>query len=129
MFNHGPRSITGLYKDTIDWAFPSGSRRTRREYPYSYDAYFVWRDFDKHDQPKSIGGEYSDRLMQHDHKKYEKARDDSSGGWIEDISKEQAKKFIESYYDGKYECVGFAACCNVSNGYGIGIFYIQLKEY
>lgn len=109
-----------------DWCNEYGPKRSPREYPYSYSAHYVWRDFDKKEMPKNISPIYSDRMKMWDRDKYMAVTKDT--GWIEDISQSQAKNIIESYYDGKYECVGFARECNVSNGYGVGIFFIRAKN-
>lgn len=108
-----------------DWCFDDDpNKRTKEKYPYSYDAHYLWRDFEK-DNMEGISSVYSDRMMQWDSEKYERARSFSGGGWIESISKEAAKKFVQSYYGGKYNCVGFGICCNQSTGYGIGLFFIK----
>lgn len=110
------------YQPSYDWCF-SGSRRTPVEYPYSYDAHYTWCEFDKENAPKNHDCSYSDRMRDWDPKKYEEARLASGGGWIENISEDQAKKFVEVYWGGTRKCIGFAKCCNVSNGYGLGIFF------
>lgn len=115
------RGLIYGYK-TYDWCF--GGSRTPESHPYSYDAFYVWRDFDKDDM-SGIGGEYSDRLQQWEPEKYAHARREAGMGAIENVTREQARKFIKAYYGGKYECVGYARCCNVSSGYGLGIFYIR----
>lgn len=131
---HSPNYLDDHYGGMIsraglmyDWCWPC-QQRTREQYPYSYDAHYKWRDFDKDNPPEGMDCIYSDRMMQWDYEKYEAARQKVDAGWIENISREKAEGIIDAYYDGKYKCVGFAACCNVSNGYGIGIFFIVPKE-
>lgn len=118
--------LTGHYAALYDWCQPYG-KRTREEYRYSYDDHYVWREFDKHDIPKCVDVIYSDRMREWDAGSYELARKESKAGWMEDLTKEQAKRFIEIFYAGAYECVGFARSCNHSTGYGIGIFFIKEK--
>lgn len=110
---------------SYDWCF--GGSRTPEQHPYGYDAFYVWREFEK-DAMDGIGAEYSDRLQQRDPAKHERARSLAKMGWIESTTKEQAKRYIDHYFGGEYECVGFARCCNVSNGYGLGIFYLRKVE-
>lgn len=118
-------------RPVYDWCFGE-TGRTPEQHPHSYDAHYLWRDFDKADreamQAEEIQSVYSDRMMQWDSKKYEAARKASKAGWIENIDRRTAEKFIESYYDGKMICVGFGKCCNVSTGYGIGLFFIKPKS-
>ena len=109
----------------LDWC--GHGKRTPRDHPYSYDAHYIWRDFDKHNMPKGVDGSYSDRMQMWDSEMYDKARTESGGGWIESISRKQAEKFVEVYYEGTRKCVGFAKACNVSNGYGLGVFFTVAK--
>lgn len=109
-----------------DWCFP-GQHRTLEEHPYGYDAHYTWREFAKN-KMTGIEGLYSDRMRDWDPEKYTAAAKASGGGFIEHISQDQAKTFIETYYDGTKECVGFARCCNVASGYGIGIFFVRDKS-
>ena len=106
----------------VDWVDEGKQNLTRQHFPYSYDAHYKWRDFDKNAQPEGLTVVYSDRMQSWDYDKYAKAT--KNLGWIEDISKTQAKAVINSDYEGKYQCVGYAICCNVSNGYGIGMFFV-----
>ena len=111
----------------MDWCFENNSGRTPREYPYSYDAHFSWRDFDKSDM-EGIDIVYSDRMRDWDPEKYKTALNTVGRCWIENISRDAAKRLIEIYYDGAYECVGFGRCCNMSSGYGIGLFYLRTRK-
>jgi hypothetical protein len=110
--------------ERTDWVDEQGNKRTRRNHRYAYDAHYVWREFNKNKQPKSIDAVYSDRMREWDGPLYESCITKDTG-WIEDISKEEAKRIIHEYYDGTMECVGFARECNQSSGYGIGLFFIK----
>ena len=112
--------------DQLDWCSEDDENFTPQQRPYSYSAHYTWRDFDKNDIPADVGSVYSDRMREWDTEVYTEAT--KGLGWIENISKSQAKKLIKTYYGGKYECVGFAKTCNVSNGYGLGIFFIREKK-
>ncbi len=117
-----------LLFDRVDWVDEHCSKRTRQEYPYSYDAHYTFRDFDKKKQPEGLDAVYSDRMRYWDPDAFEKACKAVKKGWLENLTKSEAKKFIEVYYAGKYKCLGHAACCNVSSGYGIGLFFIVPEE-
>jgi hypothetical protein len=114
-----------------DWCFAQNSGRTRQAHPYSYDAHFVWRDFDKADM-SGIVSVYSDRMRDWDPRKYDAAMSAATKAtgrcWVEDLTKESTSRFIEVYYDGVMDCVGFGRACNVSTGYGIGLFFIKDKS-
>lgn len=101
-----------------DWVDPSRTR-SPEEYPYSFDAHYIWRDDLTGATPI-----YSDRMWEWDWEKAKAAfKNNQRGRRV----KHECKEIIERYYDGKYECVGYALCCNVSNGYEIGIFYVREK--
>lgn len=111
-----------IYYATTDFCDQSATRE-RRAHPYSFDAHYIWRNFNKNKIPKRIGTVYSDRLMQWNVEKYKEAFDGQ--GWIDQLTKEQCIKAIDIYYTGKYKCVGYAVACNVSSGYPLGVFYIE----
>ena len=113
------RSIDG--SQSYDWVHEHCTR-SPREYMYSYSEHYVWRDFDKFNMPEDVTSAYSDRMMQWDYEKYKKCV--KGVGWIENVDKKTAKRIIKEYYDGKYECVGFAKSCNWSTGYGLSLIHI-----
>lgn len=113
-------------KSMYDWTDEHSRMRTPQAHPYGFDGHFKWRDFDKNKTPKGLDMVYSDRMNQWDSEKYKEAF--AGSGWIQGLDKKTSKEVIEKYYDGKYECVGYAVCCNVSNGYPIGMFYLMPKE-
>lgn len=112
---YNPYDVSFMY----DWVDPTQTR-TPENYPYSFDAHYIWRE-----NLKGASGVYSDRMWEWDREKAKMAFDGVGQRAIRD--KQKTKKVIEKYYDGKYECVGYALCCNVSNGYEIGIFYLKEK--
>jgi hypothetical protein len=117
-----------LQRIRYDWCFSSGrEQRTPEEHPYSFDAYYLWRNFEKSDMD-GIDSVYSDRMRDWEPEKFEAAMEAAGKGWLDKMTEDRAKAFIKVYYDGKYECVGFGRCCNVSNGYPIGIFFLKEKK-
>jgi hypothetical protein len=119
---------TRIRASRYDWCFSSGNnQRTPDEYPYSFDTYYLWRDFEESDM-EGIDSVYSDRMRDWEPEKFKAALEASGKGWIDRMTKERAKTFIKVYYDGKYECVGFGRGCNVSNGYPLGIFFLKEKK-
>lgn len=103
-----------------DFVNPRNNRGPDK-YPYSFDTYFTWRP--DPDKAEGAGAIYSDRMREWDWEKAKMAFKDS--GSTESMKPNQAKRVIELYYDGKYECVGYAVACNQSSGYPIGVFYIK----
>ncbi|WP_420415307.1 hypothetical protein [Roseibium sp.] len=104
-----------------DWV-SGGHGRTPEEYPYSFDAHFIWKSAGV-DEDSAI---YSDRMWQWDRKKAKIAFQDRQAA--RRLGRKEAEAIIDRYYDGKYECVGYAYGCNQSNGYPYGIFFIREKQ-
>lgn len=110
-----------------DWTHHGN--RTPEEYPYSFSAHYLWRDFDKNDIPKGVSSEYSDRMRGWDNAAYERAREAVNfSEMTAQLDRASAKQFVEIYHGGACECVGYARDCNVSNGYPLGIFFIRSKS-
>lgn len=109
-----------------DWVSTSEQiHRTPVEYPYSFDAYYIWRDFDKADMPDDVHPVYMDRMRAWDPETYSKSFKAVAG--IYQTNRKYAETFIDTFYDGKYTCVGQAIACNHSTGYEIPIFFIKGK--
>jgi len=120
-------SSDGVVHPHMDWCFGE-SGRSPREAPYGYDAHFAWRHFDKRNPPANMHSVYSDRMQQWDPEKFALARKAAGENcWIENLTPDAARRFVEVYYDGTQECIGFGRCCNQATGYGIGLFYIRPK--
>jgi len=104
-----------------DWEYP----KTPEQYPYSFDSYYVWRDFDKTELSDEIETVYSDRMYQWN---YEKAKTVFKGKQIlNNLNKKECKKIVKEYFGSDTKCIGYALSCNISNGYPIGVFFIQKK--
>lgn len=100
------------------------STRTPKTHPYSFDAYFVFRDFDKSVSNPKRHVIYSDNLMYNDSEKFKKGTN-TAGNNVASYSKSEAKKFAKACFGSKYKCVGYSITCNVSNGCPIGMFWIE----
>lgn len=118
LFEHGYLGYGGR---RYDWVDPFCTR-TPEDHPYSYSAHYLWRTFADDAKPPGMAAIYSDRMARWDHDKYRAAM--QGRGFIEGLSRQACEEVIESYHDGKFRCVGYAVCCNVSSGYPIGIFFI-----
>lgn len=115
----------GSYDYTMqyDWCF-GGSRRTPEEYPYSYDAFFIWRKA-KYAEGSAV---YSDRMFQWDYDKAREAFKNTGAQGSCHITPEQANQIIKKYYGADHECLAYAVGCNVSNGYPYSIFWVKKNE-
>lgn len=100
-------------------------KRTKRDYPYSYDPFVVW---DNRQDAKAESAVYSDRLLQWD---YDKTRELSkkhfgeSGDYYSRRRPESIEAFLCDYFGKKIKLAMIMECCNVSSGYPIWIFYYQ----
>lgn len=67
-------------------------------------------------------------MRQADTEKYYYAMNKVGPKWIRNFTVQNCIDFIKAYYDEKTNCAGFALSCNVSNGYDIGIFFIERNK-
>lgn len=102
-------------------------KRTKEEYPYSYDAYVVW----KKDYRKGKGNAvYSDRLLQWDYDKYNKYSKEvwnNEGQYFNDRRPEDIEKFLSLYFGKNIKLTVIMEGCNVSNGYPYWVFFYEDK--
>lgn len=102
-------------------------KRTKNEYPYSYDPFLIW----KGDYHKGVGSVvYSDRLMQWDYKKFNKCCKKvwgNEGQLFYNRKPEDIEKFLSLYWNKEIKLTAIEEGCNVSNGYPIWIFYYESK--
>jgi hypothetical protein len=110
------------FKIMYDWVDPN-KNSSPEESPYSFDAFYIWRDFDKENMAKNISVFYTDRMFQWDYEKAKRAFEGRKG--IETLTKDDCIKITKKYFGNKARCVGYALCCNVSNGYPIGMLFIK----
>lgn len=111
----------------FDWVDPDGELRDPITFRYSYSPYYLWRDFNKYHKPENIQVVHYDRMRQWDPEAFAKAFKGIGGLRMENLTKKEAQKIIRIYFNGKYECVGFAVGANMSNGYPIGMFFMKEK--
>lgn len=134
-----PYGMRVVRQERYDWMFPSGSeRRGPQEYPYSYEPYYLWRDFDK-ENPPPHDTIYTDRMREWDYKKWNRVMDRKKkkwygqlgdlGGWGLRWNKRQSNIITRRYFGGGYRCIGYGIGANVSNGYEYGVLAIQSPEH
>lgn len=115
-------------RNQLDWCF-GDSGKSPIQSPYSFDAHYLWRDFDKADIPDHNSA-YSDQMNQWDHEKYMAAFDRKStkfgklsGRGLMGLSKSDALIITKRYWGEDTKCIGYALDCNRSSGYELGIFF------
>lgn len=113
---------------TYDWVSPEGSR-TPEDFPYSYDAHYLWRDFDPADEtstktPKLVV--YSDRMRDENPEKFDRFLVPGifPERFIYNMTRSQCEAFVAGFYDGKYIPVGYARATDVPSGTSMGIFFL-----
>jgi len=93
-------------------------RRTKREYPYSYDGFVTWRGGENSEVNNTI---YSDRLLQWDYDKYNKLSEKHFGNQGQiffDRSPEKIQSFLRDWCNSpKLKLILVMEYCNVSSGY------------
>lgn len=110
-------------------------RRTKSEYPYSYDG-FVQERCGKNSE--ATGTVYTDRLLQWNYKNtrrllrkyfYDGKNEWSCGDSWRDRSAERIGKFLSEWFRRKVRVVLVMEYCNASNGYPIWrIDYAEIKK-
>lgn len=98
-------------------------KKTKREYPYSYDPYVYW---DSHKKKEKTHTVYSDRMWQWDYAKYNQASTKAFGSAkqiLTGITGGQMQELLRAYYDNdKIELLLVVEYCNISNGYPLWRF-------
>ncbi|PFA29615.1 hypothetical protein CN384_07975 [Bacillus thuringiensis] len=100
-------------------------KKTKREYPYSYDPYVVWKKDYVEAKSHTV---YSDRLLQWDYKKFEECCMDVWGNHRQGFNgrePEDIERFLSRYFGEKVKLTVIMECCNVSSGYPIWVFYYE----
>lgn len=96
-------------------------KRTKSEYPYSYDPIVVFRNF----QLESDNTVWSDRLFQWDYEKYNKLCTKHFGNesqyWY-DRNPELVESFLSDYVGYEIKLVRITESCNVSSGFPVWSF-------
>lgn len=106
-----------IYYEGAD-EFGNPVKRTRSEYPYSYDGLVTWRGGENKEATTTI---YSDRLLQWDYEKcramMQKHFGKQSDYWSE-YTPEQIEGFLREWCDApELKLIFIMEYCNVSNGY------------
>lgn len=100
-------------------------KRTKEEYPYSYDSYVVWEeDYNK----TTNNAVYSDRLIQWDYDKFNKCCRNIWGNerqYFNDRSPKDIGKFLSLYFDKEVKLTVIMEGCNFASGYPYWIFYYE----
>lgn len=103
-------------------------KRSKYEYPYSYDAHVLHRLRDNVDGMTSV---YSDRMMQWDWDKFHDSCQEVFGDKgqlfnVPDRSPELIEKFLQLYFDEpELQLIAVEEGCNVSNGYPYWVFHFK----
>ena len=107
------------------WVDPRHTR-TKQEWPYSYDEFFIFGD--RHAiKGDDVHGVYSDRLEQWDRTAFQRAAKPFQKRF-EAFSRDECSQFLTDYYGKPTKCVALAEGCNVSNGYPYHIFWFTQTE-
>lgn len=114
-----------FYPQFLDWD-GNEVERTPDKYRYSYDAYVTYKKADKYKHAA-----YSDRLFQHDYKKYNKLckkHFGNEGQYWDDRSEKKIQAFLRDFYGKpKLELVGIMNGCNASNGFPYWVFMFDCE--
>lgn len=100
-------------------------KKTRAEYPYSYDAYVIWQNNYQKDKSQTV---YSDRLKQWDWEKYNNCCETvwhNQGQYFDQRTPEDIEKFLCLYFDKQIKLTAITQGCNVSSGYPYWVFYYE----
>ena len=106
-----------VFSDGID-EHNNPVKKTRSEYPYSYDGFVTWRCGENSEAKETA---YSDRLLQQDHAKcrvmMQKHFGKTSDYWS-DYEPEQIEGFLREWCNApNLKLIFIMEYCNVSNGY------------
>ncbi|MFJ8528309.1 hypothetical protein [Bacillus sp. NPDC094106] len=103
-------------------------KKTKEDYPYSYDPYVVWEKDYVEGKSNTV---YSDRLLQWDYKKFEECCMDvwgNQGQSFHNRTPEDIESFLSKYFCKEVKLTAIMECCNVSNGYPIWMFYYETLD-
>lgn len=99
-------------------------KRTKQNYPYSYDDYVVW----KGEYSEMDNAVYSDRLMQWDYERFNKCCQEvwgNSGQYFNNRMPTDIERFLSLYYKENIQLTAVTEGCNVSNGYPYWAFFYR----
>lgn len=104
--------------------------RTPFSHPYNFDQYVTWKSKD-YDSNKIYSGEYSDRMMEWDRKKYCDCIKEVFGNerqYFDNRKPEDIEKFLIKYFGHDLTLVAVEKACNWSTGYPIWVFHFESHE-
>lgn len=102
------------------WVDPNRTK-SKSSHPYSYDAFYIWRDKNL----KDSGTVYHDRMQQWDYSKFEEACKLTEGKRFSQYNRAEVSKFLSAYFNKKIKATALVEGCNASNGYPYWIFYFK----
>jgi hypothetical protein len=104
-------------------------KRTKKDYPYSYDPYVIYRNGKNSDVTDSV---YSDRLFQWDPKLYNELSEKhfgNKGQFFSNRNIESIEKFLADYLNFKdLKLIVLMEGANFSSGYPYWVFFFRAKE-
>ena len=109
------------FVSSTKWVDPR-RRKSKGEYPYSYDAFYIWRDGNL----DGCSADYHDRMMGWDCDKFKTAC--IEGKRFSQYTKADCSKFLSTYFGQKTIAAALVEGCNASNGYPYWVFYYKLVE-
>lgn len=111
--------------DGYEFLFVKREYHTPRDYPYSFDPYWLWHD-DLEDLD-NWSSEYSDRITGYSanyRARYFEASSKIGKNFVQ-WNKKETQSVINAVYGNKYIVRGLARGCNVSNGYDYAIIFLK----
>lgn len=105
-------------------------KRTRSEYPYSYDGYVEWRGGHNSEITDTV---YSDRLYQWDWEKYNRCRNEvygNAGQYFDGYQEhDKIEKLLQLYMnEPKLKLILVMQYCNMSSGYPLWRFDYNIPK-
>jgi hypothetical protein len=102
-------------------------KRTKRDYPYSYDFFVKWKKDYNQDISDAV---YSDRLWQWDGQKFDTCCMEvwgNNGQTFYGRNPEEIETFLIKYFGKKIKLTAIMEGCNVSSGFPIWTFFYETE--
>lgn len=107
--------------------FGNTVKRTKSQYPYSYDGFITYRNGKNKEVNTTV---YSDRLKQYDYEKTDKLKlkhFGDKGDYYSGRSPKKIEAFLSEYLDKEVKIIFIMEYCNVPTGYPFWRFDIKTK--